>query len=298
VRRGADERLIVSVDTAIAHLAVCRPWHVRYATASGLEVYARVTMPPGYEAGRRYPVLVQMYPGTVHTAQEARGDTLATVPASTSWEPALFAARGYVVVEPSMPLRGGGAGRYGEFAGDILPALDSLIAWGVADPARLALDGVSFGGFGTVTVLEETHRFRVASARHGLYDLVSMYGQFNPVRRLADDAGEHLWAPGWAEGGQGHLGLPPYRDWDAYWRASPLTRVDSITTPILLVAGEMDYAAPITQSEELFTALNRLGKPVRFIRYAGEGHGNAAAVNIRDLFERMVRWYDEWMRPE
>lgn len=298
VRHGTDERTIVSVDEDVAHLAVCRAWYVRYATATGVVVYARVTMPPGYDAGRRYPVLVQMYPGTVHTESDARRDTLDYVAASASWEPALFAAHGYVVVEPSVPLHGGGADREGEFAGDILPALDSLIAYGVADPERLALDGVSFGGLGTVAVLEQTHRFRAASARHGLYDLVSMYGQFNPVRRLADDAGEHLWAPGWAEGGQGHLGVPPYGNWETYHRASPLYRVGSITTPVLLVAGEMDYAAPITQGEELFTALNRLGKPVRFIRYAGEGHGNASAVNIRHLFEQMIEWFDDWLRPE
>ena len=214
---------------------------------------------------------------------------------STSWEPALFAAHGYVVVEPSIPLSGGGADHAKEFAGDILPAIDSLVAFGVADPGRLAIDGVSFGGYGTVMAIEQTSRFKGAIARNGLYNLASMYGQFGPPRRLADDAGEWLWAPGWAEGGQGHLGAPPYGHWDLYRDASPLTRVEAITTPVLIVAGDMDYAAPLAQSEELFTALNRLGKPVRFIRYPGEGHGNASAADLRHLIGQMTAWLDSWL---
>lgn len=295
IARGNDTVKILSVDEAVSKLAVCRPWHIRYSTQSGDTVFARVTMPPGYVAGKRYPVLTQIYPGTVHTRGEAASDTLPYVRMSTSWEPALFAAHGYVVVEPSIPLSGGGADHAKEFSGDILPAIDSLIAFGVADPERLAIDGVSFGGYGTAMTIEQTSRFKAAIARNGLYDLASMYGQFGPPRRLADDAGEWLWAPGWAEGGQGHLGVPPYGHWDVYRDASPLTRADAIATPVLIVAGDMDYAAPLAQSEELFTALNRLGKPVRFIRYPGEGHGNASAADLRHLIGQMTAWLDAWL---
>lgn len=301
VRRGAGERrnalVIVAVDSAITHLAVCRPWYVRYVTQSGDTVYARVTVPPGFNGTRRYPVIVQMYPGTVHTASEAATDTGAYVPQSTVWDPALFAAHGYVTLEASVPLHGGGADHAPEFSGDILPAVDSLVAWGVADPDQLGIDGISFGGYGTAIVISQTHRFRAAVTRNGLYDLASMYGQFGPPRRLSDDAGEQLWAAGWAEGGQGHLGVSPYDHWDLFGSASPITRVDSIATPVLIIAGDMDYAAPMEQGEEFFTALDRAGKPVRFIRYAGEDHGNTSAANLRDQFARMTAWFDEWLAP-
>jgi dipeptidyl aminopeptidase/acylaminoacyl peptidase len=297
IARGNDTVKVLTVDESVSKLAVCRPWNIRYATRSGDTVYARVTMPPGFVSGKRYPVLAQIYPGTVHTRGEALGDTLPYVKMSTSWEPSLFAAHGYVVVEPSIPLSGVGADHAKEFAGDILPAIDSLVAFGVADPERLAIDGVSFGGYGTAMTIEQTNRFKAAIARNGLYDLASMYGQFGPPRRLADDAGEWLWAPGWAEGGQGHLGAPPYGHWDLYRDASPLTHVDTINTPVLIVAGDMDYAAPLAQSEELFTALNRLGKPVRFIRYPGEGHGNASAADLRHLIGQMTAWLDAWLAP-
>ena len=297
IRRGAHERVIVALDSAITHLAVCRPWYVRYATLAGDTVYARVTVPPGFDGTRRYPVIVQMYPGTVHTASDSATDTSAYVPQSTVWDPALFAGHGYVTLEASVPLHGGGADHAPEFSGDILPAIDSLVAWGVADPDRLGIDGISFGGSGTALVVSQTHRFKGAVTRNGLYDLASMYGQFGPPRRLSDDAGEQLWAAGWGEGGQGHLGLSPYDHWDLFGKASPLTHVDSITTPVLIVAGDMDYAAPMEQSEEFFTALNRAGKAVRFIRYAGEDHGNASAANLRDQIARMIAWFDEWLTP-
>lgn len=297
VRRGASERVIVAVDSGISHLAVCRPWFVRYATQAGDTVFARVTLPPGFDDTRRYPAIVQQYPGTVHTASDAASDTVAYVPQGELWDPALLAAHGYVVVEASVPLHGGGADHAFEFAGDVLPPVDSLIAWGVVDPNRLGIDGISFGGYAAAMIISETHRFRAATLRNGLYDLASMYGQFNPARRLSDDAGEQLWAPGWAETGQGHLGLSPYDHWDQFGRLSPITRVDSIDTPALVVGGDMDYAAPLEQDEEFFTALNRTGKPVRFIRYAGEEHVNASADDIRDVFDRMLQWFDGWLAP-
>jgi dipeptidyl aminopeptidase/acylaminoacyl peptidase len=294
IRRGQSERVIVALDSAIVHLAVCRPWYVRYSTEAGDTVYARVTVPPGFDSSHRYPVITQIYPGTVHTAEEARSDTDSYVPQSTVWDPALFAAHGFIVLEASIPLHGGGADRAPQFAGDILPVVDSLVAWGVADPDRLGIDGISFGGYGTAMVIAETHRFKAAVTRNGLYDLASMYGQFSPPSRLSDDAGERLWAPGWAEDGQGHLEVPPYDHWDLYGKASPITHVDAITTPVLIVSGDMDYAAPMEQSEEFFTALNREGKAARFIRYAGEGHGNASAANLVDQVAQMTHWFDAW----
>ena len=71
------------------------------------------------------------------------------------------------------------------------------------------------------------------------------------------------------EDGPGHLGVPPYNHWDLYGKASPITHVDSIKTPVLIIAGDMDYSAPMEQSEEFFTALNRTGKVVRYVRYPG-----------------------------
>jgi len=297
VRRGKNERLIVAVDSAISRLAICRPWYVRYATQAGDTVYARVTLPPGFDATRRHPAIVLQYPGTVHTASDAATDTAAYVPQGELWDAALLAARGYVAIEASVPLHGTGADHAFEFAGDVLPPVDSLIAWGVVDPDRLGIDGISFGGYAAAMIISETHRFKAATLRNGLYDLASMYGQFNPGRRLSDDAGEQLWAPGWAETGQGHLGLAPFDHWDLFGRLSPITRVDSITTPALIVGGDMDYSAPLEQGEEFFTALNRAGKPVRFIRYAGEEHVNASAADIRDVFGRMVQWFDTWLAP-
>ena len=298
VRRGKTVRTIVSVDQDITKLNVCRPWFVRYTTGTGDTAFARVTMPPGYKKDTRYPLIVQMYPGTVHTKADQRSDTTAYPKAGESWLPPLLAAHGYIVLEPSIPLSDGGANRASEFPGDILPAIDSVVKFGFADPDRLGIDGVSFGGFGSAMVIEQTHRFKAAVLRNGLYDLISMYGQFNPTRRLADDADQQLWAPGWAEDGQGHFGFPPFGHWDAYLQASPLMHVESITTPVLLISGDMDYAAPLSQSEEMFTALNRLGKPVRFIRYAGEAHGNASAPDIKHMLNQMTDWFDGWLKRD
>ncbi|MEP6764452.1 MAG: prolyl oligopeptidase family serine peptidase, partial [Gemmatimonadaceae bacterium] len=91
---------------------------------------------------------------------------------------------------------------------------------------------------------------------------------------------------------------PPYNHWDLYGKASPITHVDSITTPVMIISGDMDYAAPMEQSEEFFTALNRSGKAVRYVRYPGEEHGNASAANIIDQFKQMTNWFDAWFAKD
>jgi len=77
---------------------------------------------------------------------------------------------------------------------------------------------------------------------------------------------------------------------------SPLSYVDRIRTPVLLVKGEADFI-PVQQAEEVFTALYRQGKRVRLVRYFGEGHTIAARANVLDLWRQFESWLKETMKP-
>jgi dipeptidyl aminopeptidase/acylaminoacyl peptidase len=189
-----------------------------------------------------------------------------------------------------------------ELADTVLGAVDAAIATAYVDGDRLAIQGWSFGGFATIGVIAQTNRFKAAIAVAGIYDFQSHYGVQRISDRLAaefDGLYFDLDAPiGNVESDQIGMGAPPWRDPQRYLRNSPLTNVESIQTPVMLMHGDLDYTVSLTQSEELFTALYRLNKDATFVRYWGEGHDlPVSPANIRDYWARVFRWYDEHIGP-
>jgi len=87
---------------------------------------------------------------------------------------------------------------------------------------------------------------------------------------------------------------PPWEEPERYRVNSPLWRVASVQTPLMLIHGELDFV-PVQQAEEFFTALYRQDKRVRLVRYAGEGHTIAGRANVLDLWRRLEEWLAETM---
>jgi dipeptidyl aminopeptidase/acylaminoacyl peptidase len=201
-----------------------------------------------------------------------------------------------------MPLRGGLTGKgalddpYLELGKGVFPAVDKVVEMGIADPKRLVVLGHSYGGYSTMGLIEQTNRFKAAIAVSGLADLVSLYGGLNGVYRYRQNGYENKipQTTAWAETGQGRMGNPPWKDLGRYLRNSPLFYVERVQTPILLIHGDLDTQASITQSEEFFAALYRQGKRARFVQYWGEGHLFISPPNIRDYWDQVYAWLDEF----
>jgi dipeptidyl aminopeptidase/acylaminoacyl peptidase len=174
----------------------------------------------------------------------------------------------------------------------VLPAVERVIELNVVDPDRLALMGQSYGAYGVYCLLTQTRIFRAAIAIGGMSDLVSLYGAFDARERYTTRAHEPLLQARFAEGGQLRMGAAPWQDAARYVRNSPIFTVDRIHTPLLIVQGDLDFVG-IQQGEEMFTALYRLGRRARFVRYWGEGHGVESPANIRDLWRRMTDWLED-----
>lgn len=94
--------------------------------------------------------------------------------------------------------------------------------------------------------------------------------------------------------GQFRMGVPPWKDMDRYVRNSPISFVDRVGTPVMIVQGDQDYV-PIQQGEEFFTALYRQNKPAIFVRYWGEGHILESPANISDLWRHIYEWLDRYL---
>src|SRR5581483_3970997 len=153
----------------------------------------------------------------------------------------------------------------------VLAAVDEATRMGIADPARLGIFGHSFGGYSTYSVITYTRRFRAAVALAGAADLPGEYGIMDPQTRYADFGYEMTHIRGLFESGQLRMGASPWGNLWRYLRNSPYYLADRVQTPVMIIQGDMDGVS-MEQGEEFFSALYRMGKPAKLVRYWGEGH--------------------------
>lgn len=265
---------------------------IAFVGRQGKPLHAWLVLPPDYEPGRKYPLIARVYGGSLI----GEFDGLRNFPLDgRDFNPHLYAAFGYATLFPSMPLEPMGKPsdpRIG-ISSDALAAVDAAIAEGFVDPSRLALHGHSFGMFTGLGVLVETDRFAAAAVGSGFADLASEFGEFVSSLRLfaAGNLEYVMMQQGWAEGGQGRMGSPPWEDPERYIRNSGYFNAHEIRTPLFLFHGDLDFAS-ISQSEKMFSAMFRQGRDAKFVRYWGEGHNIASPANISDLWYRLMAWYD------
>jgi len=199
----------------------------------------------------------------------------------------VLAARGWAVL--ALNAHGSGSygqafahalrGRWGEYdLPEQLAAADALVADGLADPERLAVAGYSYGGYMTAWTIAHTDRFKAAVVGAPVTNLESFHGtsDIGPWFGLFEMKGDLV----------GHR--------ETYRRLSPVTYVDRITTPTLVLHGEADDRCPIGQGEELYAGLVAVGKvPAEFVRYPGASHlfvGTGRPSHRVDYTRRIVAW--------
>lgn len=163
---------------------------------------------------------------------------------------------------------------------DLMAAVDhALKAKPEIDPDRLAVMGSSYGGFMTNWVITRTPRFKAAVSSAGVSNLLSFYATSIYQDLVYAELG----------------GFPWDGDDDRLWKRSPLAYVKDVSTPTLFVHGELDNDVPITQSEEMFTALRSRGIEAVFARYPREGHGFTEPKHRLDRTERTLAWFDRYL---
>jgi dipeptidyl aminopeptidase/acylaminoacyl peptidase len=248
---------------------------IDYSTADGKKLQATLLLPVNYRGDRRYPLVVWIYGGSMLSANVNRYG--AAAPEHHNMQ--LLSSRGYAVLLPDSPL---GIGTPAEdLAKTVLPAIDKTIDIGIADPDRLGIMGLSYGGYSTLALLVQTTRFKAAVMDVGSGNLSSAYGVM-----LKSGA---PFGVNWAEEGQGRMGGPPWQFPERYIQNSPVFYLDKVHTPVLINQGGMDLSP--FQSDEIFVGLRRLGKKVEYVRYEYEGHGIELYSNRIDYWNRVIAWF-------
>ncbi|CNF81599.1 penicillin-binding protein [Mycobacterium tuberculosis] len=177
-------------------------------------------------------------------------------------------------------------GAWGEAdAADLLEPIDALAAAGIADPDRLAVTGYSYGGFMTCYLTGRDGRFAAAIAGGALTDLTSFGGTGHEGHGL----------------GEFELGGPFWTRRDRYAAMSPLTRVDQVTAPTLLLHGADDLACPAGQAQQWHTALRERNVPARLVLYPGASHTfplDGRPSQRIDYNRRVVEWAERYAGRE
>lgn len=286
---------VVEINSHLSGVAGGTPIRIDHKGPDGKDRMSWLLVPPGYDKKQPLPTVVNVYPGAGSRETWTRWELDTANPLNDH----VLAAHGYAVLYPNIPVAYEDVPRdpFDGMSESVFAAVDAAAAEGFVDPNRLAVQGQSYGGYATAALISMTDRFKAAVAQAGLYNLISMYGQFDPRLRLeAEHEGLMLFAVSLLESSQGGMGGPPWRDPERYLRNSPLMHVDKVKTPIMLIHGDLD-AVPMPQAEEYFTALTRLNKDAVFVRYFGEDHVFNSPANIRDMWSRIFEWYELHIGP-
>ncbi len=165
-------------------------------------------------------------------------------------------------------------GRYAAFD-DVLAAADHLVAEGLADPARIAVTGRSYGGYLALASLAFSPGvFAAGIDICGMSDLLTFYRDTEP------------WIAAAAVTKYGD----PEKDRALLEDISPLASAEAIDVPLLVVHGELDTNVPIGEAQQLVARLRELGRPVTYLELPGEGHVFHRVDSRRRLASAIVRF--------
>ncbi len=254
---------------------------VQWKSSDGRTVEGILVKPVGYQAGRKYPLIVQLHGGPA-------GAYVRSFSANYGSYAHVFAAGGYAVFQPNYR----GSTNYGEkfrmeISGDyfrqgfddIMSGVDELIRRGIADPDKLGMMGWSAGGHWSNWTLTHTNRFKAISSGAGAMNWISMYAETDV------HANREFYFKG-----------TPYDNWDHYLDVSPLKYIRNAKTPTLIHVGHDDPRVPRPQSEELHMALKKLGVPTEFIVYPRMGHGLSEPRYQMVKMVAEYNWFEKWIR--
>jgi dipeptidyl aminopeptidase/acylaminoacyl peptidase len=249
-------------------------------TSDGMRVQGWLMYPRDYDHSRRYPMVVVVHGGPAAAARAGWPN-----PAFNTFR---LSTGGYFVLYPN-PRGSYGQGEkftqanikdfgYGDFR-DIMGGVDEVVKTLPVDNHRIGITGWSYGGYMTMWAVTQTNRFAAAVSGAGLSNFQSYYGE--------NDIDEWM-IP--------YFGASVYDDPAVYAKSSPLTFIKNVKTPTLVLVGERDGEVPEPQSREFWHALKSLGVETQFVVYAGEGHAISQPAHQRDIMERLIGWFDRYLK--
>jgi dipeptidyl aminopeptidase/acylaminoacyl peptidase len=256
---------------------------VQWKSKDGTEIEGILIKPSGYDASRKYPLLVVIHGGPTGV------DT--AVPSADRYYPIeRFAAKGALILKVNyrgsagygekfraLNVRNLGLGDYQ----DVISGVDALIAKGMVDKDRVGAMGWSQGGYISAFITTYSDRFKAVSVGAGISDWATYYvnTDIHPFTRQ-------------------YLKATPWDDPEIYRKTSPITYVNQAKTPTLIQHGDQDKRVPPPNAFELYQALKDRGVPVKLILYKGFGHPINKPKQQRAVMEHNYDWFSKYIWGE
>jgi len=284
-REGDAPILLVGLNPQIKNWELGQQEVVRWKNSRGEAKEGILLKPVGYKRGRRYPLIVDAYPGQPNSFKGY------AMTGNQTW-----ASRGYAVFWPearaphtwinpfksrAFDLAGKGPSGLYVMVDDVLSGVRTLVQRGIVDPQRMGLYGFSNGGGIVNQLVTRTSVFKcavsVAAATSVDWSDAFFLHTMNPMLPIM-------------------VGSLPWQDPDAYIRLSVIYHLDRIRTPILLADGDNDGDF-LLNSIKMYNGLRFLGKNVVFLRYPDQGHEFEGAA-ITDFWQRASSFFDRHLKDD
>jgi len=275
---GAVRRLTRLNDDVFGHKDLAEVEEVWWESShDGRRIQGWVAKPPGFDPSRSYPTILEIHGGPFANY----GDRF-------SAEVQLYAAAGYLVLYANPR----GSTSYGQEFGnlihhaypgqdhdDLMSGVDAVVERGWADPENLFVTGGSGGGVLTAWIVGHTDRFAAAVSAKPVINWYSFV--------LTADGPAFFykyWFPG-----------PPWEHLEHYMQRSPLHHVGNVTTPTMLLTGEVDYRTPISETEQFYTALKIRKVDAAMVRIPEASHGIASRPSyLISKVAHILEWFDRY----
>jgi len=240
--------------------------------------------PENFDSTKKYPVILNFY--------EKRSDEFHQYLIPDYSQGVLdiptYVSNGYIVFVPDIYYSYGKGTTEGTIR-CVVSAVRQLFKYKFIDSTRVGIQGHSFGGAQTISLIANTNLFAAACEVAGVSDRTSAYGQLG--------GGGYI-RQGISETGQGNFGYnsTPWTNPQLYIEGSSIYKIGQITTPLLMVHNKEDMSVPFAQAIQFFTGLRRAGKKVWLLQYDNNGHTLSQEASKIDFTVRLRQFFDFYLK--
>jgi len=254
---------------------------ISYLNGDGQELKAILIKPENFNPQQKYPLMVYIY--------EKLSDGLHRYYApgpGTSINFTRYVSNGYVLLMPDIVYEVGYPGSSALKC--VVPAVESVINMGFIDPARIGIQGHSWGGYQITYLITQTNLFAACEAGAAVANMTSAYGGIR-------------WGTGMSrafqyEKTQSRIGAPLWERSLQFIENSPIFWIERVNTPYLTIHNDEDDAVPWYQGIEFFTAMRRLGKKAWMFNFNGEKHGLRERDNQKYWTVHLDEFFDHYLK--
>jgi dipeptidyl aminopeptidase/acylaminoacyl peptidase len=253
---------------------------ITYTNADGKTLPAVLIKPEDFDPAKKYPLMVYIY----ETNALPLHRYIPPAP-GTSINFTRYASNGYVILSPDIVYEIGYPGASAMKC--VIPAVNKVLDMGFIDPARVGIQGHSWGGYQITYLVTQTDMFAAVQAGASVSNMTSAYGGIR-------------WGTGMSrafqyEKTQSRIGAPLWNRTLQYLENSPLFWIERVRTPYLSIHNDDDDAVPWYQGIEFFSALRRLGKEAYMFNYNGEKHGLRERENQKHWTVHQDEFFDHFL---